>query len=281
MGIISGAAAYVMRPLAMSCGVLLASLGGAHADAAHILDLLQTDRLFVLLQKESVAYGEDMAEDMLGARQDAAWTAILREMNDPKTLLPEYRATFEATLDPAQISAIEAWLSSGLGKRTVDLELAAREAMLDPVAEDKAIAAAARADKARSPALAAVRRVIAAGDMIDASVASAMNANLAFYRAMSEGGAFPQKLTEEVMIGDVASEEDSFRQDITAWTEGWLLFAYRPFGAKDMKAIAAFEGSAAGRALDKAQTAAFDEIYNKTSADLGTALARRVGASDL
>ena len=277
-----GLATVALAPVALTpVAVVLCWGAAAHADAARVLDLLQTDRLFTILQGEGVSYGNDLAQDMLGQPADASWGAIVRAIHDPAKLLPEYRERFAASLDPAQSEAIETWLSSDLGRRSVDLELTAREAMLTPEVEDKAIEAAARASDAHDPALAAVRRVIAAGDTIDTGVASAMNANLAFYRAMSEAGAFPQKLSDEVMIADVAAEEEAFRQDITSWTEGWLLFAYRPLSARDMKDLAVFAASPAGRALSRAQTVAFDAIYAETSAELGRALARRVRASDL
>lgn len=265
----------------MPVAIALCWGAAAHADAARVLDLLQTDRLFAILQREGVSYGNDLAQDMLGQPADASWSAIVRAIHDPAKLLPEYRDRFAASLNPAQSGAIETWLSSDPGRRAVDLELTAREAMLAPEVEDKAIGGAARASEAHDPALAAVRRVIAAGDTIDTGVTSAMNANLAFYRAMAGAGAFPQKPDDAAMIADVAAQEDAYRQDITSWTEGWLLFAYRPLSAQDMKDLAAFAASPAGRALSQAQTAAFDAIYDETSAELGRALARRVRASDL
>lgn len=262
--------------------VLGALLGqGASADPARISDLLGSARLFGILQQEGELYGNDLAQEMLQGGATATWQAEVSAIHAPNRLMPEYRRVFDAALEGADQGRIEAWLGSDLGRRMVTLELVAREQMLDPAVEEASIAAAQTADERDDPRLAAVRALIEAGDLIEANVVGGLNANLAFYRAMEEGGAFPYAVSESEMLADVMAEEAGIREQVRAWIEGYLYMAYAPLTLNELEHCAAFATSAPGQALLNAQFAGFDAIYERTSRELGAALARRLSSSAL
>lgn len=260
---------------------LIATTLPLRADPARILELLRIEPLFSILQRESLIYGDDLASEILGKAEDPRWRAEVAELHDPARLLPPFRAEFAAQLPTAQEAAIEAWLGSDLGRRIVGLELSAREAMLDPGVEEAAIARAAEADAAGDARMAAVRRLIAASDLIEANVIGGMNANLAFYRAMAAGGGFPYELTEADVVLEVAAQEPEIRADVGAWIEGYMFLALGPLSDAELAEATAFFASESGRALVAAEFAGFDLVYETSSAELGAALARRLAGQEL
>ncbi len=259
----------------------LAAAPGALADPARISDLLRSAELFAILQHESVQYGEDLAAQMLPEADPQGWRTEVAAIYAPERLLPRYEAALQQALQRADHAAIEHWLGSDPGRRMVALELAARQKMLDPVSEEAAIARARQAGARNDPKLAAVRRLIAASDVIETNVAGGLNANLAFYRAMVEGGAFPYAVSEAEMLAEVMGQEPAIRADVTDWIEGYLFAAYAPLNLADLERGLAFVASTPGQALLRAEIAAFDLVYESSSADLGAALARRLSASAL
>ncbi len=255
--------------------------GPAQADPARISDLLQTGPIFEILQQEGVDYGADLSEEMLGQPADPAWRAEVAEIHAPDRLRPPYEAAFAAALEGADQRAIEDWLTSDLGHRVVTLEVSARRALLAPDVEEAALIAAERADAAGDARLKAVRAVIEAADLVEPNVIGGLNANLAFYRAMAAGQAFPYEVTETDMLAEVAAQEPDIRADVTGWLEGYLFMAYAPLSLDELHDCAEFSDSPAGRALMQAQFAAFDVIYETSSAALGAALARRMAGMEL
>ncbi len=278
-----GASRAAWRHGRLLLSLLICLLGAAplRADPARILDLLRIEPLFEILQRESLIYGDDLAAEILDSAEDPRWRAEVGALHAPERLLPPFRAEFTAHLPQASQGAIEDWLSSDLGHKIVNLELSAREAMLEADVEDAAIARAEAADAAGDPRLGAVRALIAAGDLIEANVVGAMNANLAFYRAMAEGGGFPYELTEADMIFEVAAQEPEIRADVGAWIEGYMFLALGPLSEAELAQATDFFASAPGRALIAAQFAGFDRVYVQSSAELGAALARRLRGQKL
>lgn len=277
-----GAARAGLRGLRGLVLALLLGLGAAplRADPARILELLRIEPLFEILQRESVIYGDDLAAGMLEG-VDPAWRAEVAALHAPARLLPPFRTEFAARLAPGVQPAIEAFLGSDLGQKMVGLELSAREAMLDPGVEEAAIERATEADYARDPRLAAVRKLIAASDLIEANVIGGMNANLAFYRAMAAGDGFPYEMSEADVLAEVAAQEPEIRADITAWVEGYLFLALAPLSDAELAEATRFFASAPGQALVGAQFAGFDRVYEQASAELGAALARRLSGEEL
>ncbi|MGD9919123.1 MAG: hypothetical protein AB7U46_13985 [Paenirhodobacter sp.] len=270
--------------LALACALAFcATVQGAAADPAKIATLLHSEKLFSILQQEGVHYGDDLADELLPGGADPGWRAEVAAIHAPARLLPPYEEVLGAALaaEKADQGAIERWLGSDLGQRVVTQEIAARAAMLDQSVEDAAIARAEEADAAQDPKLDAVREIIEAADLVEPNVAGGLNANLAFYRAMAQGGAFPYEVTESDMLADVAAQEDDIRADVTSWMEGYLFLAYQGLSLEDLHRCAEFNASEAGQALLRAQFQGFDHVYERSSAELGTALARRLNAAEL
>jgi hypothetical protein len=111
-------------------------------------------------------------------------------------------------------------------------------------------------------------------------VAGALNANLAFYRGMAEGGALPD-MDEGMMLSEVWGSEPQVRQDMEDWLFPYLFFAYRPLPDADLEAYVAFWESEAGQKVNRALFAGFDAAFTPISRDLGRASALMMQGSDI
>lgn len=279
------AAPFAALFAALRCGafaLLFVAAGGqgALADPAQIARLLRSSELFALLQQESQSYGEELGAQMAGGALPG-WREEVAQIYAPEKLVARFEAGLGAALAQADARPIERWLEGAAAQRVIALELEARQRMLDPEAEAEAMAAVAEAEAAGDAKLAAVRRVIAASGVIETNVVGGLNANFAFYRAMAAHGAFPYALSEAEMLAEVAAQEEAIRADVTLWVEAYLYQAYQGLSLPELDLLAEFLASPPGQRLLAAEIAAFDQIYEESSAELGRALARHLRAQEL
>ncbi len=275
-------ATFLIRPAFHLFLLSFCLLGqGGRADPARIGELLRFGALFAVMQQEGVQYGADLHTEFLGQPADPQWQATVAAIHDPHKLLPQFERRFALGLAAADQAAIETWLAASPGDGIVTREIETRRTLLDPAAEDRAVARAVAADLMDDPKLKAVRRVIDAADLVEANVVGGMNANLAFYQAMAAGGAFAEPVGDAQMLADVAAQEQDIRDDVTNWLEGYLLQAYEPLSIADLDRLTEFSRSSPGRQLLRAEFDAFDAVFEATSAALGAALAQRITATDL
>lgn len=270
------------RGICRSLAVLIVLLAGpAQADPAHILGLLQTDRLFEILQQEGEAYGEDLAAELFEAPPDAMWRAEISMINAPDRLRALFDERFSAALGVQSQDGIAEFYSAELGRRIVTLELEARRAMLDDAVEEVALAAFDAALDQDDPRALAILELMQAADLIEPNVTGGLNANLAFYRALVEGGAFPYEITEQDMLADVWAQEEQVREEMLSWLGSYLFLAYAPLSDAELAAYHDFAASPVGRDLTGALFAGFDPVFERVSRDLGMAAARRMRAQQL
>ncbi len=179
------------------------------------------------------------------------------------------------------IGPILAFFTSEPGSTFIDLEVSARQAMLDPEVEQMAKEAAAVAMADESPLYAQIERFVAANDLVETNVVAAMNSTYAFYLGLMDGGAFPAEMTESDILGDVWAQEPMIRANTEEWVYSFLLMAYGPLSPEDMEAYIAFSETDAGRAANRAIFAAFDGMFEEISLALGRAAARYMATEEL
>ncbi len=252
----------------------VAGAPAAQAEARRVHEALLLPRLIEVMAREGLANGEAMAAGVFGPGPvPAEWDALVAALYDPAKMEAAVLGRLAEELRGQDVAAMAAFFEGEPGRRLVALELAAREAMLEDDVEQAAKEAAAVAMAAEDPRLGLLRGVIEAGDLIEASVASAMNANLAYFTALLDGGALGDGTTEADLTADVWSQEAQIRAETTEWVYAFLLKAYAPASDADIAALTAFTESAEGRALTRALNRAFDQIYADISRSLGLAAA--------
>ena len=246
-----------------------------------LFDAMGLPELVEVMRQEGLAYGEDIARDMLGGAGGADWQDRVGAIYDTGLMERSLRAGLEAGLAESEIGPALDFFQSDLGREIIGLEISARTAMLDDEVETatKEAAAMAMADDTERHEL--IEAYVDANDLIETNVVGALNANLAFYQGLALGGALPAELTEEQILRDVWSQEPEIRVSTTEWVYGFLTLAYEPLEDAELTAYTEFSLTPEGRVLNRALFAAFDGLFNDISRALGLEVAQELSSARL
>lgn len=246
-----------------------------------LLDALQLDRIVEIMHGEGVEQGETLAQDLFPDRGRAGWRLSVGRIYDEGVMRQRLREGVSEALDGEDVAAMTDFFASETGKRIVDLELAAREALAEPDAEEAARASWALMAEDDPERARRVERFIEVNDLVEENVVGALNANYAFMRGLNDGGAFPAPLPEEELLADVWSSEPEIRVEMEGWLGGFLSLAYEPLEDDALDAYIAFSETPEGQALNRALFEGFDTMYQGMSFDLGRAAASQMAGQDI
>jgi hypothetical protein len=237
--------------------------------------------LIEIMRQEGMTYGVSLEDDLFNGQGGARWAATVADIYDLQDMQNTVRDRMDSDLAAANLAGVTDFFLSDRGKRIVQLELSARQAMLD---KDVELAARERAkdvmakDDERAELL---RDFIGTGDMIENNVVGAMNSNFAFYEGLSQNSRFAAQLTTDQILADVWGQEPEIRKETSEWLFGYLAMAYQPLSDADLQAYVDFFDTPEGRALNQAIFNAFDEMFVSISRNLGSAAALRLEGEEL
>lgn len=256
------------------------------AVVAEVRDLTQTMQfgdLIGILRQEGIDYGTQLEADMFPGAGGQGWQATLGLIYDGPRMEEALVAalTRELAKTPGDIAAMQAFFGSDLGQTVLKLEIEARRTLLDDAAEEAARIAWEDLGSGGAARVEQLERFVATNDLIESNVMGALNASLAFYQGMQEGGAFGGEMTEEQMLTDVWGQEGDVRQQTTEWLYPYLTLAYGPLSDEELDSYIAFSESAEGQVLNAALFVAFDEVFTPMSRALGVAVARQMAGQDI
>jgi len=264
-----------MRPVLFSVFMSMVSLTAAAAQSVAPIDTLfravGLPQVIEIMRQEGQGYGDTLEEDLFPGRGGVRWAATVEEIYNVDRMSEAVRIAFDSDLAAADLAPMISFFDSPLGQRIVELEVSARRAMLEPSVDEASREALADMIEADDPRLELLRAFSDANELIETNVTGAMNANYAFYTGLATGGAFNGTLTEEDILADVWSQEPTIRDDTEEWLFSYLAMAYQPLSDDDLQAYIAFSETDAGRALNLALFAAFDEMFVAVSLALGQA----------
>ena len=255
----------------------------AGGDFAALEKALQLDEIFAVMREEGIAYGEEVAADLFPGPAGATWDREVSRIYDTGRVLPVFRDRFEARLEDAgaDVPAMIDFFSSDLGRKVTTLELSARRALLDDAVEE---ASRLTYDKLRmesDPLLLRVDAFVEANDLVEANVTGAMNANLAFYGGLGDAGVLGPEVSEAEILSRVWAQEPDIRNETEEWIYSYLVMAYAPLSQAELDAYTDFSRTEAGRALNTALFAGFDEVFVDVSRQLGRAAGTELTGQDL
>lgn len=254
--------------------------------AAEVLALTQTMQLGDLvgiLRQEGIDYGTQLETDMFPGAGGQGWQATLGLIYDGPRMEEALVAslTQELAKSPDDIAAMQAFFGSDLGQTVLKLEIEARRTLLDDAAEEAARIAWEDLGSSETARVEQLQQFVAANDLIESNVMGALNASLAFYQGMQEGGAFGGEMTEEQMLTDVWGQEGDVRQQTTEWLYPYLTLSYGPLSDEELDSYISFSESPEGQVLNAALFAAFDDVFTPISRALGLAVARQMTGQDI
>lgn len=244
-----------------------------------LLDALRIDDTVQIMREEGLVYGAELGAEMLPDVSEDRWQSIVSRIYDPAKMEVLITSEFEASLADVNLEPLVAFFTSDLGVQIIELELSAREAFLDTAAEEAAMDAFEKARADDALLYRQVDGIITDSDLVEFNVMGAMNANLNFYRGLSEGGAI--EMAEDEMLAEVWAQEEDIRADSEEWLGSFLTLAYAPLSEDDLDAYAALYRTPEGQDLNTAIFEAYDRMYDEISYLLGQAVANELQGEDL
>ena len=245
---------------------------------------MQIGGILSVMRDEGFDYSKTLEQEMFPGKGGAVWSAAVDQIYDEaamKALFDEALVAELAAADPARLAAIEDFFGSDRGQRILSLEVQARRALLDQDTEDAAKVHLEDLAAAGDPRLDLIRAFAQANDLIEMNVTGALNANLAFFKGMTEAGGFEEDMTEDQMLQNVWSQEADIRGETETWLYPYLALAYQPLSDDDMQAYLAFSQQDAGKTLNAAVFAAFNVLFTDISGKLGRAAAKQMHGEDI
>lgn len=251
-------------------------------------DAVKMDQTLAIMQREALQNADEIAEDLFGGAAPSGWTNVITELFDPAGARAQFDTGLTlatANADAGQLANAAAFYASPLGIRLLQLEISAREAMLD--GEVETAAKQAWTDLLADPLPASAQRAdliegaVAASDLIESNVSSALNGNLAFLQGLAEAGGYAAEMTADDMLREVYAQEDTVRADTAEWLYPFLALAYAPLTDAELQAYIDFAQSAAGQALNSALFLAFDGLGTVQSRGMGLAAGRLMSGQDI
>ncbi|WP_238365381.1 DUF2059 domain-containing protein [Mesobacterium pallidum] len=232
-----------------------------------------------LMRAEGLDYGAELGRDMGVEGIGPSWQNTVSEIYDAALMEEAVRAGFDEVMGDADLGPLLAFFEDGPGARFVDLELSAREAMLDESVEEAARDGFREMEAAETPRYQLMRDFVEANDLIEWNVEGALNASYAFYAGLSAGGAID--VPEDELLAEVWASEPDVREDTREWVYGFLLMAYGPMSDDDLQAYTDLSQTEAGQRLNRALFRGFDLMYTDISRALGLATARAQQSQEL
>lgn len=266
---------------AASLGAVFA-VSGSVAQASEVddlLDALGVPQIVEIMRAEGLEYGETLAADMVPGGSTGGWRATVDRIYDEARMLETVRGVFTQEFRSADVGPLLEFFTSDTGQQVVELELSARTAMREQEIEDAARSAFRDLEGTDSDTLAIISDFVETNDLIEANLVGALNANYMFYFGLVDGGALD--MTEQDILTEVWSSEEETRSDTREWVYGFLLMAYRPLPDGVVQEYTALSRTDAGRALNRALFAGFNEMYDDISYALGMAVARQMQVQEL
>jgi hypothetical protein len=246
-----------------------------------LIEALQLHEIFTVMQLEGVSYGRDLDRELLGDAGGEKWRRAVDDIYQSERIWQTFLPRFTAELDGTDLEAMLAFFDNERGRRIISLELSARSALLDKTIEQDSLDAYHAMQDEGHPRLSMLGDFIEANDLVEYNVMGAMNASYAFYNGMIDGQAFDFELTEDEILRDVWSQEAEIRLDTQEWIYGYLTLAYAPLSDEDLQAYIDFSGTKAGRALNAALFAGFDDVFTNVSKALGLSAAGFMQGDDI
>lgn len=266
-----------MRLIAACFAVFLSAIPLAASERVERLMLaLQLEQVVDILRDEGLAQAKDLNDTFLGGDGGPFFDDQVDEIYDPQWMQEQISGTFETSLTASQMDRAILFFESDVGQTVITLENSARRAFADETIRDMArenyLNGAGGTQLYRL-----VGEYIEVNDLIEKNVQSSLSSDYNFFRGLSvEAGT-----SSEDILAQLLSDKDRLAEENRIWLYSFLLVAYQPLDEAQMRENIAFSRTETGRAVNEAFFDGFDKMYDQIYFQLGQAVSRALGASDL
>ncbi len=227
-----------------------------------------------VMSLEGIEAADQMEADMFPGQGGAAWPAVVAGVYSTDRLIADFEASLptEVFTDEVVAELLE-FVTSDVGQRVAEGEVAARVAFLEPGVEESATQIANQMREDKDPRIDLLSEFIALNALIERNVSGALNANFAFFQGLTDGDAFEVEMPEDLMLAEVWGQEPEIRSSTTEWLYAYQVTAYSGLSDAELQQYVDLSATEAGRVLNTALFTAFDVMFERVSYDLGAAAA--------
>lgn len=256
--------------------VMSAPLAAAPID--RLMDLMKFPEVIAVLADEGRSMADDTPDAELGMPRHA-WDSMVAKLYDEPTMTKAFRAELSRAFGTTDLQPIVAFYESDLGREVAELELKARKAITDEAVLTAAGDMWADLDP-QSQRAQLIEDYVTTNDLIELNVVGSMNSDIAYFRGLSAAAQDGMGLNDTDIMREVWAGEPEARAQVMEWVYGFSALAYQPLNEDEFDAYIAFGKSDAGRALNHAMFAAFDQVYADLARGLGAGTALLVQTFD-
>jgi hypothetical protein len=271
--------------LVATCLCLLLGLGAAvaatDAEIERYWELADLDVYVEQTVKEGLEWGEELDSRYLSGRGGAPWKDALSNIFDRDRIEQRLRHELHAALAPADLNSTLEFLSSDLGQRAVELEYAAREALVDWDTWDAAQRMAAGIDAVLPRREQLFARLLSAGDYFELIVASGLEGQKVFLRATTKDGKFGSIMSEDALMAWLAAQESFARAGYFDWVNAFYFIAYHDLTDDEIQVIVDYAEREDTIIFTRAVLRAFDSTNHESFSKTGEALAKTMDEEPL
>ena len=249
--------------------------------APGLYEVLQLDDVIAVLREEGIAGAREIVAGL--GSTGAGWSATVVRIYDPERMRLVLRQELTQAMvgQPEATARAMAFFGSALGVQVLGLETGARRTLLDPEAEEAAKLRWNDMVAQGDPRVPLIRRLAEVNDLVEGNVVGTMNSGLWFYRGLAATGGPFADMTEDEMLDLARGKEGENRAKAEDWLFPFLALAYVALSEDDLRAYIAYSDTPEGQVMNTALFAAFNDLFNKISYDLGLAVGREMAGQDI
>ncbi len=248
---------------------------------APLLDALDMPDLVETIRAEGLAHAEEIRSTLFPGRGQERWPELVSEIYGSERMMGILGAELEAATEPWHIDPLVDFFDSALGRRIVRLEISARQAFLEPAVEEASLEYLGKLRDSDGQRLEILEEFAETNDLVEANVATALNANMAFQMGLNNAGAFGPMREEGEMLREIWMQQDEIRTETARWLMSYLSLAYQPLSDAELQSYIEFSQSEAGKRLNADLFSAFNELFQVISYDMGEAAAQFLVGEEL
>ena len=266
---------------------LCLSLGTVHQVSAEnaqlepIWDAMKLGEFINLLSIEGKAEAKGLERSMFKSSPGRDWEEAVSTIYTVGGMSGKFRAALSKALDKRLIPNALKFYQSDFGQEVIELELSARQSLLDPDIETVAIEAHLEAIETDRDRLELIERFSDANDLVENNVMGAMNGNYAFLSSLADRGQGPFAQDRSAILSVIWSQESEIRDETVQWLHSYYYFAFGPLTDDRLEALIQASGEADHRRLNSALFEAFDVLLVGIANELGAAAAQVLSADEL
>lgn len=249
--------------------------------APGLYEVLQLEDVIAVLREEGIAGAREIVAGL--GSTGAGWSATVERIYDPERMRLVLRQELTQAMvgQPEATARAMAFFGSALGVQVLGLETGTRRTLLDPEAEEAAKLRWNDMVAQGDPRVPLIRRLAEVNDLVEGNVVGTMNSGLWFYRGLAATGGPFADMTEDEMLDLARGKEGENRAKAEDWLFPFLALAYVALSEDDLRAYIAYSDTPEGQMMNTALFAAFNDLFNKISYDLGLAVGREMAGQDI